>query len=1391
MINKFGSYFKKGLINLPKKFHRLLVIVSILVLINNKINAEQICMTEDNFEDIEKRLKENDLTLQSLEIKYVLKIEELSDISNAMEDNREIGYIKWHDKQPRYPVLEDIRNKLLENNKKYRYYPSDYIYGLLSKHAYINSQKGDSVKLGSNFDEYLEDWKVIQVYDDTKKSGYYGVIYSNDKTHQVVLANRGTEEIIGKLLEKSWLTTIKEGIIALFNKNSDWKTNLEEILGGQIIVGQQAQNLRATAKAIQIAQDGGYRLSFTGHSLGAWLAELSTYYSYAYFEYRNVKSVTFESPGTEPMMKRLRSNIKNKDAIKGEDLDIVTYLAAPNPVNSCNKHVGRVYRVESEMKLPQESENAFSKIINYLLGKEKLRGIESIKGHELGGIIATFDPTTGRPRKCKKMLDWPRVQFSGVKSFSSEGEKITEKIVLSGITMSGLPHVMKPVLQEALNNLIDGTMTMTLMGFLKTYINGGIDAKQYWSYFKNIEEKGEKTEELSFDKRFSLYTLAKYREGKDRYLMDLKSGSVDKYLSKLYEKKGKVGENRRLPLILKDQLNELLEEFTIERNKQNGEALLIPNAGYDIERIRERAQRLLDVFAKEIEELTAASARIPEPFSETDVLVSIDSNLHMLTSFYIGIQDKESELEDKCKKETIVVISGLGGMGKSTLATKYGLEKRDKGWQVRWLKGMQIEEEFYQLAWELKIKTNDLSPDEVRDLVYKKLREMGQKEKPVLLIFDNVEDREKIKHYLDKLSGDIKVIITTRDSNLLKNNIPIKMEGFNQEQAINYVKATLQKKEEDARKLIEVVGLSPFRLSKAVAYWSIHSLTNTEEYIYEYEKVKMGHKENEDIYPEVEMLFRDLQTKEPESWRLLKYMAYLDADGVSKEHIMQLMDKTQAQLQPLVNNLLQLSLMNVINEGTIVTLKVSHRLVQAETKKALNKEQCLEVLEALSTVLLKNFQDEKRRDELNKLIRHLNLLIQEIGINDLSKDERKKLLEEQLLSQLASYYSKNADYNEALVYHKKLVDYSKIYGDGNYYKIVQSLFNLSNIYSAIGGEKNLETALDCLKEALTILKKNIKGNDRQTADVLYLIGENYEKLVHKKDTFVKALEYDEKSLAMYCDLYPDGNYCVANALCRVGVDYFNLVADDSKFLEYLIQAYSIAFSLFKEKPRDDDVGYLGNSLKHTNIKSLIESRVPDFFKGNQPEAQPNCFGGYKAGLECRWIITSRGKNENLNTEKLIKIKLKIQKDTLNKIVQVVDDYGWSKPGLFSGDWGVKSYLEKDYLKEKLGEMGKTTENIEIARMLCFESMNIGIMKSNKKPYSVVEGFVQNDPEFVKKIAEKHPEFFVDGSIVEACLNVMSQDSVFMNHIFKHVKYIGMEELRKHNAQSKKKVNDEL
>jgi hypothetical protein len=153
------------------------------------------------------------------------------------------------------------------------------------------------------------------------------------KKKQVVIAHRGT--IFTDLLEA----------------HPSIKADVEGIINNKIIPHQKlAYNLTKSAKDFAI--DNGYYLSITGHSLRAWLAELSALYAYEQMNYSKSKTVTFESPGSKPAFDSFKPNVQSKDTLfEAANFDITTYLSEPNFINCCNGHVGRVYKIEIE-KLP-------------------------------------------------------------------------------------------------------------------------------------------------------------------------------------------------------------------------------------------------------------------------------------------------------------------------------------------------------------------------------------------------------------------------------------------------------------------------------------------------------------------------------------------------------------------------------------------------------------------------------------------------------------------------------------------------------------------------------------------------------------------------------------------------------------------------------------------------------------------------------------------------------------------------------------------------------------------------------------------------------------------------------------------------------------------------------
>ena len=104
-----------------------------------------------------------------------------------------------------------------------------------------------------------------------------------------------------------------------------------------------------------------FQLFFTGHSLGSWLAQVTTFTTKHltregnFFRRSNndnkchhPHTVVFDSPGCKDMLLQMTDRLDVRldgRSIEIEHLDITSYLSAPNRINTCTKHVGTVYHI--------------------------------------------------------------------------------------------------------------------------------------------------------------------------------------------------------------------------------------------------------------------------------------------------------------------------------------------------------------------------------------------------------------------------------------------------------------------------------------------------------------------------------------------------------------------------------------------------------------------------------------------------------------------------------------------------------------------------------------------------------------------------------------------------------------------------------------------------------------------------------------------------------------------------------------------------------------------------------------------------------------------------------------------------------------------------------------
>ncbi|PWU04865.1 MAG: hypothetical protein C5B43_04065 [Verrucomicrobia bacterium] len=279
----------------------------------------------------------------------------------------------------------------------------------------------------------------------------------------------------------------------------------------------------------------------------------------------------------------------------------------------------------------------------------------------------------------------------------------------------------------------------------------------------------------------------------------------------------------------------------------------------------------------------------------------------------------------------------------------------------------------------------------------------------------------------------------------------------------------------------------------------------------------------------------------------------------------------------------------------------------------------------------------------------------------------------------------------------------------------------------LSNEERLKPVLSIIEKVLQIYKKASSGDDSGAVDILFLQGKAFRCQGNELINNLSSLLCFEKALKIGLLLDPP-NY---TSLSQIYFELGNVYKD--------LQDINKAFACFK-------IAYFLS--KQSSILSKIDSLHLNL-KGIDLYHTPSC------------IILPYGEIDH----KLALLKQKIQTALLDPLAKAVEQgYGWSYISSITHiEWGVKGYIDWDYVEKiltGLGELGENKKNVELAQMLCFEAMNLAILKLTTKPYDIVRNFTKDYPDLIKQIENKHPEFFVDGKIVYECQCEMHEYTLF-------------------------------
>ena len=505
------------------------------------------------------------------------KLAEISDFVKILDEAKEnnfYGDIKWPSNFPK--ETEDINNivgqieeQLKKNNKQFSRYPTDYMHALICQHITDNKfERGEQNDLVTLNEEV---WKVHRIFDDfsgfideaeseedyTVKRGirellsfynfdtkptksnddngkkhkvpkiFLGVLYFNEKKKQMVLAHKG----------------IEASFKSLFSANNQLSNSFDGILQNKIIP-QLYCCYEITKEANRIAKEENCFLSFTGFSNGAWLAEHSVYYSHKDFNNEMTKAVLFESPGMGKTEESEESGIVNEDNdFSLKYLNIVNYLTAPCFTNTCNQHVGQVFRIFVDDSAYKKINNLdeqvaklkeipiLGKIIGWIHENNAqffINGLVSMFCHgHLKLIVDQFDAVSGKPLKCEKVKKWPVMKFkfnndSG-NYVNTQLEELSKRLTEGAVQLVPLPDFIKTPCSKVLGSITSKLVTKSveyfrpgihlLLNVLIDFYNGRLDLKQFEnpSFYKSLEERNESDKSSKYGDEIPKFSKFSYK----------------------------------------------------------------------------------------------------------------------------------------------------------------------------------------------------------------------------------------------------------------------------------------------------------------------------------------------------------------------------------------------------------------------------------------------------------------------------------------------------------------------------------------------------------------------------------------------------------------------------------------------------------------------------------------------------------------------------------------------------------------------------------------------------------------------------------------------------------------------------------------------------------------
>jgi tetratricopeptide (TPR) repeat protein len=542
-------------------------------------------------------------------------------------------------------------------------------------------------------------------------------------------------------------------------------------------------------------------------------------------------------------------------------------------------------------------------------------------------------------------------------------------------------------------------------------------------------------------------------------------------------------------------------------------------------------------------------------------------------------------------------ISGLGGVGKTQIATEYAFRHAGDYELIWWIRSEDIETlnaDYVQLAFELDLPVKDVADQKV---MVTAVRNWLNQNTNWLLIFDNAEDPSHLKEFLPQMQAG-HVIITSRNPSWRGVATPLEVEIWTPKESTNFLLTrTGLTDDKAASDLANELGHLPLALEQAGAYIEAKNISVASylELFKRDQRVLLKQLSSLTGYANTiettwNISFNEVNRENPASIELLKICAFLSPEPIQSFIFVRGANFLPERLQQLAQNPFFLDYsMSLLRKYSLIERTgdqfTIHRLLQLAIKEQLNAEEKKYWIKVALSILDESFPIDFKDSKTSNIARLLMEHVKEAVINATAEGVEPEQTVS-LIVRVGRVYLERKEYRLA-----KETFHNALYLTNKLRESVETRLTKIKLFEYLGQlslETNqLNTAKEFFEKALNI---SIEVFGEHHPNVVYGLN-NIGNVLSNLGDFQKAREYFEKALIISSETLGSRHPNVVYSLNNIGNVLSNL-GDFQKAREYFEKALSISIDILGS--HHPDVARTLNNLSFVYLKLNDSKRAKEY-----------------------------------------------------------------------------------------------------------------------------------------------------------------------------------------------------